>query len=75
MLVGYCRTSTIEQLAGLDAQRRHLGATGCTKMFIEQVSSVGKRDQLAAALEFVREGDTLVITKLDRLARDVAPCA
>lgn len=72
MLVGYCRTSTVEQLAGLDAQRRDLGATGCTKLFIEQVSSVGKRDQLAAALGFVREGDTLVVTKLDRLARSTA---
>lgn len=72
MLVGYCRTSTVEQLAGLDAQRRDLCATGCTKLFIEQVSSVGKRDQLAAALEFVREGDTLVVTKLDRLARSTA---
>jgi DNA invertase Pin-like site-specific DNA recombinase len=72
MLVGYARTSTVEQLAGLDAQRRDLGATGCTKLFIEQVSSVGKRDQLAAALEFVREGDTVVVTKLDRLARSTA---
>lgn len=72
MLVGYCRTSTVEQQAGLDAQRRDLGATGCTKLFVEQVSSVGKRDQLAAALEFVREGDTLVVTKLDRLARSTA---
>lgn len=72
MLVGYCRTSTVEQLAGLDAQRRDLCGTGCTKLFIEQVSSVGKRDQLAAALEFVREGDTLVVTKLDRLARSTS---
>ncbi|MCZ4346442.1 recombinase family protein [Devosia neptuniae] len=69
MLVGYCRTSTIEQEAGLEAQRRDLGASGCTKLFVEQVSSVGKRDQLMAALDFVREGDTLAVTKLDRLAR------
>lgn len=69
MLVGYARTSTTEQAAGLEAQRRDLGATGCNKLFVEQVSSVAKRDGLDAALEFVREGDTLVVTKLDRLAR------
>ena len=41
-------------------------------MFQEQVSSVGKRAQLEAALEYVREGDVLVVTKLDRLARSMA---
>lgn len=69
MLVGYCRTSTIEQVAGLEAQERDLLATGCTKLFLEQVSSVVVRSQLAAALEFVRDGDALVVTRLDRLAR------
>lgn len=44
---------------------------GCEKLFQEQVSSVGKRVQLTAALEFVREDDVLVVTKLDRLARSV----
>lgn len=72
MLVGYARTSTAEQVAGLDAQRRDLGATGCTKLFVEQVSSVAERRQLTAALEFVREGDTLIVTRLDRLARSTA---
>lgn len=72
MLVGYARTSTTEQAAGLEAQQRDLGATGCTKLFQEQVSSVASRDQLLAALEFVREGDTLVVTRLDRLARSTA---
>jgi DNA invertase Pin-like site-specific DNA recombinase len=72
MFVGYARTSTAEQNAGLDAQRRDLGATGCTKLFVEQVSSVAKREQLEAALDFVREGDTLVVTKLDRLARSTS---
>jgi len=67
--VGYGRTSTLEQQAGLDAQFRDLHTAGCEKIFSEQVSSVGKRPQLDAALEFIREGDTLVITKLDRLAR------
>lgn len=72
MLVGYARTSTAEQLAGLEAQKRDLGATGCTKIFVEQVSSVGERQQLRAALDFVREGDTLVVTRLDRLARSTS---
>jgi DNA invertase Pin-like site-specific DNA recombinase len=67
--VGYGRTSTFEQQAGLEAQLRGLQAVGCQKVFSEQVSSVGKRPQLEACLDFVREGDTLVITKLDRLAR------
>jgi DNA invertase Pin-like site-specific DNA recombinase len=44
-----------------------------TKLFQEQVSSVArKRDQLVAALDYCRDGDTLVVTKLDRLARSVA---
>jgi DNA invertase Pin-like site-specific DNA recombinase len=39
MLIGYARTSTIEQVAGLEAQEVALGATGCTKLFAEQASS------------------------------------
>src|SRR5262245_6852674 len=69
ILIGYARTSTTEQCAGLEAQLRDLGATGCVKIFQEQVSSIGDRAQLEAALDYVREGDTLVVTKLDRLAR------
>ncbi|MBD9626312.1 recombinase family protein [Ensifer sp. ENS06] len=72
MIIGYARTSTAEQEAGLQAQLRDLDATGCTKIFSEQVSSVGERQQLKAALDFVREGDTLCVTKLDRLARSTA---
>lgn len=74
MLIGYARTSTLDQKAGLDAQRRDLEAAGCEKIFVEQVSSmdVVSRAQLAEALAFAREGDTLVVTKLDRLARSVA---
>jgi DNA invertase Pin-like site-specific DNA recombinase len=71
MLIGYGRTSTIEQQAGIQAQERDLCAAGCDKLFIEQVSSIGKRQQLDAALDYVREGDTLIVTKLDRLARSV----
>jgi DNA invertase Pin-like site-specific DNA recombinase len=71
MKVGYARTSTTEQIAGLEGQVRDLKHVGCEKLFAEQVSSVGERDQLNAALEFIREGDTLVVTKLDRLARSI----
>jgi DNA invertase Pin-like site-specific DNA recombinase len=67
--VGYARTSSFEQQAGLDAQLRDLAAAGTDKIFSEQVSAVGKRLQLETAIEFIREGDTLVVTKLDRLAR------
>lgn len=71
MLVGYARTSTTEQEAGLDAQRRDLLACGCEELFDEQVSSVQRREELEKALKFVRKGDALVVTKLDRLARSV----
>ena len=69
MKVGYARTSTLEQVAGFDAQIRDLTAAGCEKVFKEQVSSVSQREQLNTALDFIRDGDTLVVTKLDRLAR------
>jgi DNA invertase Pin-like site-specific DNA recombinase len=74
MLIGYARTSTLDQTAGLDAQDRDLRAAGCERLFVEQVSSVDipSRVKLAEALDYVRDGDTLVITKLDRLARSVA---
>lgn len=72
MLIGYARVSTIDQIAGMDAQQSDLAATGCTKLFTEQVSSVAQRDQLSAALDFARDGDTLVVTRLDRLARSTA---
>ncbi len=72
-LVGYARTSTTDQKAGLEAQLRDLHATGCTKIFQEELSSVSsKRPQLEAALDYIREGDTLIVTKIDRLARSVA---
>lgn len=72
-LIGYARTSTTDQKAGLEAQLRDLRAAGCTKLFQEELSSVAtKRPELERALDYVREGDTLIITKLDRLARSVA---
>ena len=73
MRIGYARTSTIEQKAGLEAQLRDLAAVGVEKVFHEQLSSVdAKRDKLTAAIDFCREGDVLVCTRLDRLARSVA---
>jgi len=69
MIVGYARTSTLEQVAGFEAQQRDLEAAGAEKVFQEQVSSVAARAQLDAALDFVREGDTFMVCKLDRLAR------
>lgn len=71
MLVGYARTSTLDQIAGLEAQKRELEALGCEKLFVEQTSSIGTRQELGRAMEFVRQGDTLAVTKLDRLARSV----
>ena len=71
MLVGYARTSTLEQEAGLEAQIAALKAIGCEKVWKEQVSSVAPRQGLREALGFCREGDTLVVAKLDRLARSV----
>ena len=71
MIVGYARTSTVEQTAGFEAQLRDLAAAGCDKVFREQVSSVAARAELERALDFVREGDALVVTKLDRLARSI----
>lgn len=70
MLIGYARTSTTDQRAGLDAQLRDLKAAGCERVWQEHVSSVARqRPELDAALDFVREGDTFIVTKLDRLAR------
>ena len=72
-LVGYARTSTAEQQAGLEAQVAELEAIGAAKVFQEHVSSVdAQRPQLRAALDWVRDGDTFIVTRPDRLARSVA---
>ena len=70
MLVGYGRVSTTDQNPAL--QEDALTAAGCQKLFLETISS-GKKDRphLAAALDYVREGDTLVVWRLDRLARSL----
>lgn len=50
MKIGYARTSTLDQSAGLDAQLEALKAAGCEKIFQEQVSATGKRADLEKAL-------------------------
>lgn len=71
MLVGYARVSSTGQ--SLDIQQEALFNIGCEKIFSEKVSGRSTKDriELANALDFVREGDTLVVTRLDRLARSV----
>lgn len=72
MLVGYARVSSVGQ--SLDVQLSALNEAGCEKVFAEKQSgtSTSKRQELQQAIEFVREGDTLVVTRLDRLARSAA---
>jgi hypothetical protein len=72
MNVGYARTSTTDQAAGLAAQERDLKAAGAERVFAEQVSSMAQRTKLADCLSFLRDGDVLTVTKPDRLARSTA---
>ncbi len=70
MLCGYARTSTADQVAGLEAQERDLRVAGAEKLYSEHISGASaSRPELEKVLDFVREGDTLMVTKLDRLAR------
>ena len=70
MLVGYARVSTLDQNPAL--QLDALKVAGCQRVFTEKASGVQRdRPQLKAALDYVREGDTLVVWKLDRLARSM----
>ncbi|WP_347832191.1 recombinase family protein [uncultured Planktomarina sp.] len=71
MLIGYARTSTTDQQAGFDAQLVELEIYGCERIFKEQVSAVASRGELDTATDMLRDGDKLVVTKLDRLARNV----
>jgi DNA invertase Pin-like site-specific DNA recombinase len=71
-IIGYARTSTREQEAGLQAQIRDLIAAGCAErdIYTEQVSSVRERPELdLLRRRILRPGDELVVTRLDRLAR------
>src|SRR5437762_1180515 len=70
MLVGYARVSTNEQI--LDLQKDALEKIGCTKIYSDVVSGAkAERKGLQEAMEYVREGDTLVVWRLDRLGRSL----
>ncbi|MGZ8157612.1 MAG: recombinase family protein [Methylobacter sp.] len=70
MLVGYARVSTQDQNPAL--QLDALKAAGCEKLFVEKASGAQRdRPELLAALDYVRAGDSLVVWKLDRLARSL----
>lgn len=70
MLVGYARVSTQDQKPEL--QLDALTAVGCEKVFEEKASGAQRdRPQLQAAIDYMRDGDTLVVWKLDRLARSI----
>jgi DNA invertase Pin-like site-specific DNA recombinase len=70
MLIGYARVSTNEQT--LDLQKDALEKLGCIKIFSDVVSGArAERTGLHEALEYVREGDTLVVWRLDRLGRSL----
>ncbi|MGO9741104.1 MAG: recombinase family protein [Roseiarcus sp.] len=70
MLIGYARVSTVDQ--DLALQRDALAEAGCKHVYTEQLpGAVTDRPELREALKFARSGDTLVVWKLDRLARSV----
>jgi len=70
MLIGYARVSTLDQNPQLQIEA--LNEAGCKKIFTEKISGAStKRLQLEDALNYMREGDTLVIWKLSRLARSL----
>ena len=71
MLVGYARTSSLAQVAGLEAQERELRAAGCDKIFPSRYRRSPSASSLNWRSDYVREGDTFIVTKLDRLARSV----
>src|SRR5690349_4832672 len=72
MKIGYARVSTTGQ--SYDIQEQKLKEAGCEKVLAEKLSgkSADNRKALQTLLEFVREGDTVMVTKLDRLARSVS---
>ena len=67
-VVGYARVSSVGQ--SLEVQQEELISYGVDKLFAEKLSgTTAARPELKSCLDYVREGDVLVITKLDRLAR------
>jgi DNA invertase Pin-like site-specific DNA recombinase len=70
MLIGYARVSTQDQT--LNLQKDALNQAGCTKIFTDTASGAKQeRVGLTEALDYVREGDTLVVWRLDRLGRSL----
>lgn len=70
MKIGYARVSTKRQGESLDTQKVSLDAFGCTKVFSDTISGAkSARPGLDAALEYMRDDDVLVVTRLDRLGR------
>lgn len=70
MLVGYARVSTLDQKPAMQIDA--LTAAGCARIFTEKASGAQReRPELHAALDYIHEGDTLVVWKLDRLARSM----
>lgn len=71
MLIGYARVSTVGQ--DYETQKEILESEGCEKIFVEKVTgtSTAPRKELKRALEHLRKGDTLIVTKIDRLARSI----
>src|SRR5918911_7191 len=70
MLIGYARISTNEQTLAL--QQDALTAAGCDQLFTDTASgSLAERPGLTEALSHLREGDTLVVWRLDRLGRSL----
>jgi len=76
MLIGYCRSSPTEKLdplgldgSGVQNQERVLRGAGCIKFFTDTSETSRKRSEKETALSFMREGDVLVVTSIDRIAK------
>ena len=71
-LIGYARVSTAQQAASLDEQAERLRALGCVRVFTDTASGArASRPGLDALRAFVRDGDAVVVTRLDRLGRSM----
>lgn len=72
-LIGYARVSTVGQGNGLETQKQLLEEAGCKRIFFEKVTGISttKRSELKEAVNFLERDDTLIVTKIDRLARSI----